>query len=535
MKKVNKKLVALLMLAIMCVSLTGFSSKKDTSKSTSGSAKVGSGYIKVVMAAAADPGNYLPFNATNSVRDQLSYFFYEKLFASYYKQGKLTPVIATGYKYVGGGTYLIMLNKKVHDSKGNPIKADDVVFCYNKILKNGQRKSDCGELQSVVKVDDYMVKMTITPDLVGGFENIVTTVPIVSQKSYEASKTGFSSDPIGTGPYTVKDWIPGSSITFVKDKNYWDKDGGLNNQNCDEIQVRFIAESAQVAIELETGAVDFAYNLSTKDADPFDNKPGYAVEKMPFTQVRSIGFNCDKSSVFSNIKLRQAVSYAIDAAAIVKSVYDGKGGVPNVAAVPKGNYFNDYVKSWSSHTPYAYNLNKAKKLMAEAGYPNGGLTVRLMTKDAPEYRSTCEIIQAFLANIGINVKILAYENALYQTYRYQPSAYDFYLCQVAPNGQAYIPCGWKWYLKAPPGGKNTFFMDDSHMQDLLNTSLSRKTHSLQTVDALWKYIEETDCMWPYAYTYTNYVHVDTMKPYIVWGIDCLPNLSTYSDKWARHK
>lgn len=535
MKKLIKRTASVLMAAVMCISLAACGSTKDTSTVATGKEEGGSDQIKVVLASSTDPGNYLPFNATNSVRDQLTYSFYESLFEDYYKVGELTPVIASGYERTGDGVYLITLNQNVHDSKGNTITADDVVFCYNKILEIGERKSDCGELQSVTKVDDYKVEMTISPDQIGTFEKIVTAVPIVSQKSYEESETGFSSDPIGTGPYVVEDWIPGSSITFAKDDNYWNKDGGLNNQNCDEIEVRFIAESAQAAIELETGAVDFAYNLSSKDAVAFDDKSGFAVESLPFTMVRSIGFNCDESNVFSNQKLRQAVSYAIDGAAIVQSVYDGKGGLPSVAAVPEGGYFTDYVESWNDSIPYEYNLEKAKELMAEAGYPDGGLKVRLMTKDMPEYRSTSEIIQAYLAEIGITVEILAYENALYQTYRYQPDAYDFYLCQVAPNGQSFVPCGWKWYLKAGSEGKNTFFMDDPHMQDLLSASLGRDTHSEKTVDELWKYIEEINCMYPYAYTYTNYVHVDTMEPYIIWGQDCLPNLSTYSDSWARHK
>ncbi|MGC6176898.1 ABC transporter substrate-binding protein [Lacrimispora sp. 38-1] len=544
MKKIIKRSAAFLMAAVMCISLAACGSATDagksttdTSTSTTDSGKEGSNYIKVVLASSADPGNYLPFNATNSVRDQISYVFYEGLFEDYYKNGELTPVIASGYERTGDGVYLITLNNNVHDSKGNPITADDVVFCYNKILEIGERKSDCGELQSVKKVDDYKVEMTFTPDLVGAFERVVTAVSIVSQKSYEESKTGFSSDPIGTGPYVIKDWLPGSSITFLKDENYWNKDGVLNNQNCDEIEVRFIAESAQVAIELETGAVDFAYNLSTKDTVAFDNKPGFATETEPYTMVRTIGFNCDESNVFSNQKLRQAVSYAIDGAAIVQSIYDGNGGLPNVAAVPdtEGNYFVDYVKSWNDSIPYEYNLEKAKELMAEAGYPDGGLIVRLMTKDMPEYRSTSEVIQAYLAEIGITVEILAYENALYQTYRYQPDAYDFYLCQVAPNGSSFVPCGWKWYLTARENGKNTFFSDDPKMQELLNASLGRDTHSEKAVDELAKYIEETDVMYPYAYTYTNYVHVDTMKPFIFLGQDCLPNLSTYSDSWARHK
>ena len=88
--------------------------------------------------------------------------------------------------------------------------------------------------------------------------------PIVSQKSYEASTTGFSSDPIGSGPYYISNWIPGASLTLKKDENYWGKDEGFNNQNVDEIHVKFIAEPAQVAIELETGNVDFATTYHLK-------------------------------------------------------------------------------------------------------------------------------------------------------------------------------------------------------------------------------------------------------------------------------
>lgn len=537
MKKTVKRLLALLCTTGICLSMAACGNSTTSGGQPGSDTSASSDYIKVVIAGASDPGNYLPFNADNSVRDTYSQYFYEPLFGIYGSEG-LTPVIATGYERVSEGVYQVKIHDNVYDYNGEHITANDVVFCFNKVIENGERKSSMGELQTVNLIDDYTVEFIIQPDLIGTFERAVSCVYIVSQKSYEASTTGFSSDPVGTGPYYIDNWLPGASITFLKNENYWNKDGNLNNQNCDEIEVKFIAEPAQVAIELETGNVDFAYNVSSKDAESFVDMPGFSIIDTPFVQVRALGFNCDESSVFSDVRLRQAVCYAIDAAGIMQGVYDGKGGVATALAVPEpeGGFVLDYVQSWNDKIPYEYNLEKAKKLMAEAGYPNGGLKVRLMAKDMAEYRSTSEVMQSYLSKIGIEVEILCYENALYQTYRFQPDTFDFYLCGVANNNMPYAPAGWKWYLnRDAASGKNVLFMDDIKMQELLETALGIDTHNDQSVDALHSYILDTACLYPYAYTYNNYVHVDTiLEPKVAAGIVFFPNMSTFSSDYARH-
>ncbi len=494
--------------------------------------------VKVVIASSSDPGNYLPFGATNSVRSQISNYFYESLFSGVYGgSGEMVPLIATGYERETDGEdsiYTITINENVHDSQGNTIDANDVAFCYNKILEFGERTTDMGELVSVEALDDYTVKMVINNEAITSFPWITETVYIVDQEAYEASESGFANDPVGTGPYTIKEWLPGSSITLVRDDNYWGKDLGYNNQTCKEMEIRFIAESAQVGIELETGTVDFAYGLSSMDAEQFRDRPGFAIDEEMFCQVRSIGFNESEDSLCSNKALRQAICYAINAEAIVQSVYQGKGGVPTSLAVPEPSMFADYVESWDDETVYEYDLEKAKELMAEAGYPDGGITLRLMTKNMSEYNSTCEVMQAMLAQIGITVEILSYENALYQSYRYDQTAYDMYICQVAPNYMPNIVGGLKWYMDQNTNtGLNTFFIHDEKLQELLNAALNYETGDEEALDALWQYSKEECFLYPYAYTYTSYVHVDGMEPFINWAIDLLPNCSTYSADWSR--
>lgn len=520
-----KKAIALILALVVCFSMVA---------TAAATASANDKPIKFVMAGPSDPGNYLPFSADNSVRQTYAMFFYEYLF-DLFGTGALRPTIASGYERVSEGVYVVTIRENVYDHNGEHITANDVVFCFETPIALGERTSSLGDIKSVKALDEYTVEFVFNPDLLGSFERAVTSSAIVSQKSYEASATGFSSDPVGTGPYYISDWRPGASLTLLKDENYWGKNEGFNNQNCDEIDVKFIAEPAQVAIELETGYIDFAFNVSSKDADSFVGMEGFEVTNIPFAQVRGLGFNCDPISVCSNVLVRQAICYAIDNAGILQSVYDGKGGVATCLAVPEpeAGLVIDFDPAWKDMNPYPYNVEKAKELMAEAGYPNGGLKIKLMAKDMDEYRSTGQIIQANLAEIGIEVEILNYENALYQTYRYQPDAFDVYIIGISNNSVPYVPIGWKWYVgKHADTGANVLFQNDAHMEELLNAALSFDTHSNETVGALQDYILETACMYPYVYTYRSYVHVDTISNLVFRDVWFFPNMSTFSDDFV---
>lgn len=535
MKRSVKRILALLCTMLVFLSLAACGDSSDNSGASSDGG-AGSDYKKVVIASPSDPGNYLPFNADNSVRQTCALFFYENLF-NRYSNDELTATIASGYESPEEGVYVVSIRDNVYDHNGNPINANDVVFCFQTSIDLGERTSTLGDITSVTALDDYTVEFVFEPDQIGSFERAMTSTPIVSQASYEASETGFSSDPVGSGPYYISEWVPGAYLILKKDENYWGKDEGFNNQNCDEVEIKFIAEPAQVAIEMETGNIDFAYNISSKDADTFVGRDGFTVTNIPFAQVRGLGFNCDPSSVCSDVRIRQAICYAIDNAGILQSVYDGKGGVATCLAVPEpeAGLVVDFDPAWKDMNPYPYDPEKAKELMAEAGYPDGGLKIKLMAKDEDEYRSTCQVIQANLAEIGIEVEILCYENALYQTYRYQPDAFDVYIIGISNNNVPYVPVGWKWYVgKHADTGANVLFQNDAHMEELLNAALGVDTHSNETVGALQDYILETACMYPYVYTYNSYVHVDTISDLMFRDVWFYPHMSTISDEFVSH-
>ena len=173
--------------------------------------------------------------------------------------------------------------------------------------------------------------------------------------------------------------------------------------------------------------------------------------------------------------------------------------------------------------------------MAEAGYANGGLKLKLMAKDQDEFRSMTQVIQANLAKIGIEVEILCYENALYQTYRYQPDAFDFYVIGISNNGVPVVPVGWKWYVgKHSDTGANVLFQKDDKMEELINAALDIEGHNSETVGALQDYILETCCMYPLVYTYTPYVHVDTISNLVFRDVFFYPHMSDIADTFVSH-
>lgn len=551
MKKNVKQIIALILVLASCLALAACGSSssqpapgaaapadsKAASSSEQAAQPAGEKYIKFVMALNQDPGNYLPFNADNSLRGQIQIFFYENLF-DLFGTDQMTPTVASGYERVSEGVYHVSIRDNVYDHNGEHITADDVVYCFQTSIDINERASSLGEISSVKALDEYTVEFIFEPDLLGSFERAVTSTPIVSRKSYEASATGFSSDPVGTGPYYIDEWLPSSYITLKKDPNYWGKDEGFNNQNCDEIQIKFIAEPAQQAIELETGNIDFAYNISTKDADSFVDRPGFTVLNVPNPQMRGIGFNQSPDNVFSDIRLRQAVCYAIDAEGILNAVFDGKGGVCTSLAVPEpeAGLIIDYDQAWRNLNPYPHDVEKAKQLMAEAGYPDGGLKVRFLTNDNANWNLIAQIVQANCAEVGIEVEILSVENALYQTYRYQANEFDFEHIGISNNGVPYVPVGWKWYVgKHADTGANVFFQNDEHMEELINAALDIDTHSNETVGALQNYILDTATMYPMFYMNTPYVFVDTISDITFRDVFFYANKCTFSDDFVSHE
>jgi peptide/nickel transport system substrate-binding protein len=263
---------------------------------------------------------------------------------------------------------------------------------------------DCsygGEIKSIEAVDQYTVKFTLcTPDPAFVSKVAFPVYGIQSAAHLEATGGGgdLLSQPLGTGPYMLKEWVRGDHITLVPNPNFW----GPAAKN-KELIMRWNPEAAARLLELQAGTADVIDNPSPDDFEKIQADPNLKLLPRAGLNVLYLGMN-DTMKPFDNEKVRQAVAMSIDKKRIVDNYYP-VGSLPAEQFVPPAmvpGYVDGY--KW-----YDYDPTAAKALLAEAGFPDGFETT-LSYRDVvrvylPLPGKVAQEIQSQLAQVGIKVTI----------------------------------------------------------------------------------------------------------------------------------
>ena len=168
---------------------------------------------------------------------------------------------------------------------------------------------------------------------------------------------------------------------------------------------RIIPESSTRAIELENGSIDVAEYIASQDVERLDSNPNVGLARALTMNTQYLGINCSRDVFKDNVALRQAIAYAINAEAVWQIACNGVHEVAKGFCTPSLWGFEP--DSGLIH----YDLDKAKQLMAEAGYSDGGLTLDCVTGTMQQYMDSCEAIKNQLAQIGIDVQIRTMDSA----------------------------------------------------------------------------------------------------------------------------
>ena len=492
------------------------------------------GYRKVNVAINSDPESLAPWGgATVGGKVPVLASIYEPLFALEQIGGDTIPAIASGYEQIDDFTYNIKLFENVCDSQGNPIKASDVVFSYKTGDAQGNMATFLAAYEDISVVDDYTVQLKLNSSELGSFLNTTTMVNIVSQAAFEADPDGFVSNPVGTGPYMLKDWVTGASTTLVKNPNYWqagDPHNAFAGQNCDEIEFIVYTEPSQIALALQTGEVDFAANVAKSDLYLFGEGTGFTIYQIPAALNQVLLFNAGEGKITADQKLRQAICYAVDCQALITGAYDGMGSVCKTYGNP---CYGDYVDKWTDENYYDYDPEAAKACLAESGYNGEPVTIMVMGTIAEHVRAA-QIMQAYLSEVGINAVIVTYDPTLFNTYRFDGSQWDI---QITNKGSGdYIANIWKYNFDHRLfGGMGQMLASDEHLQELLEACLSNATHSDETMDAFHQYLKETAYGYGLLYSFESFVYVDTMESTVINTQNAvLPGSCTYAADFVSH-
>lgn len=296
-------------------------------------------------------------------------------------------------------------------SNGDPINANAVKFTYDRIFGQNAITAFLTKMAAVdgadaVKViDDLTVEFAISKPntlLFGNmaqFGHAILNPNVVKPhmtKDDPWAHEWLKANAKGTesGPYVIDKWEPGNQIVLKKNPNYH-RAAEIKN---DKVVLKIIPDPSSRLAQLKAGAVDIAYDIPTKDLAALEKDSNVKVVRNTTRAVGYLGMN-NEVEPFNNVKVRQAISYAIPYDTIREKVLNGYG-IQLTSPIPKGTPFHT-----DEFFKYKRDVEKAKQLLKEAGHPNGFKTKFTIPNDKAEAKETAVWVQSSLKEIGIEVEI----------------------------------------------------------------------------------------------------------------------------------
>lgn len=457
------------------------------------------GQIESVSYALNSPSFDLkPFSSPASGRAQIFNLIWPRLVYLTSYGGTLEDAemwLAKKVTRVDDVTCDVELYDYIYDNKGNHITAEDVKWSYEMVATVGQSVEIGSLLESIDILDDYNLRFTLSSPGTGKMETVLGfhRMAICDKDWYEnASEEELLSDCATAAAYYIKEFTAGSRVVLEAVDNYWQADESLRGisgtQNVKTIYCPVIAEAAVRAISLENHEIDFTDVDISALGQFFDNgaaKEGYNVLPVGGTTALDLFLNMDEASgspVATNLKLRQAILTAIDADSVrmAAGLNDSSSwlcydfGTPLMAGHDKAweeNYFN-------------YDPAKAKELLAEAGYPNG-IDLRFMYTSYMN-AGMVAVLTENLEAVGIHVEVLGFDQALYNTYKYDSSVWDI---EIDNKGGYSLIDHWN-NLFSPGGYTNggVNFFKDQALYDAVDKAML--TGAQEDYEAVHSYLVE---------------------------------------------
>ena len=396
----------------------------------------------------------------------------ENIYETLVKQNmdmELEPGLATDWEAVEDNVWEFTLREGVKFHDGSDFNAEVVKANIERVLDEeigSPRQFLYAMISDIEVVDDYTVRFTTEypfaplPAHLAHSGGAMVSLELI-EEDYAAMEDGeepgsvISENPVGTGFFKFDEWVPGDYIRLVKNDDYWDEPAKL-----DSVTFKVVDEDQTRVAELLTGESHIIDPLSPSDVAQIEGEDGVDPARQASVSLSYIGFNAQKEP-FDDPKVRQAINMAIDKEQIIEGIYDG-AGIPAIGPLAPDVFgYDENVEGLE------YNPEKAKELLAEAGYEDGFSTT-IWTNDQRERIDAATNIQAQLEEFGIEVEVEILE-------------WGAYLEQTANGEHDMFVLGWStvtgdadYGLYAlfhsdnfgDPG--NRTFTDDPELDDLLD-------------------------------------------------------------------
>ncbi|WP_241191423.1 ABC transporter substrate-binding protein [Deinococcus psychrotolerans] len=372
--------------------LTAFMAASTNGAAQSQGAPVRGGTLTVAQQAdivGLDPAT-LSAASSSVVVDQI----YDSL-TTITPDGQPAPAIAQSWKISADGkTYTFTLRPGVKFSDGRALTSRDVVYSIKRVLDPKLASPRRGDLLNITSIEApspnqvvIKLKASFAPFLIKMADQTMGVMPSGYAEGKDLNKV-----PLGSGPFKFVRWVPGDSVTLERNPYYWEK----NQPYVDQLVFKAVKDDVSRIINLQSGLTDIAMSVPFNQIDSLKTNSSVKLVGGSSSNYDEMSLN-NKVKPFSDVRVRQAISYAIDRDSIVKTALFGHGTPLNCGSVPSF--------SWAHATckVQVTNLDKAKQLMIAAGYKDGfSMTIKV----GADYKSQVNIAQAIQAQLQpLNIKV----------------------------------------------------------------------------------------------------------------------------------
>ena len=391
----TKRVLSLFLVAILIIGIVTGCSPKPTTKPTEGTnnnkgTDTVNEEIKITLESdivSLDPQGH------NDVRsEKISFLLFNRLF-KLNADFEAVPDLAEEWSQPSKTEWVIKIKEGIKFQDGQEMTSEDVKYSMERSKKSAVVQHVLEQVEKVEIVDKYTVKITTKEAFAPFINTLVHAGVSIIPKHYDESNDNWAH-PIGSGPYKFVSWTSGDKVVVERNDDYFDaKEKGVAKN----IIFKVIPEGASRTIALETGEVDIVAVLEPMDVPKVQANSKLKVYDKPSTMFQYLGMNTQKPP-FNNIKVRQAMNYAIDKEAVLQIVLEGAGVIATSVTSD----------SLLGHVPgnYTYNPDKAKELLKEAGQEN--MHIKLWAA-GDQSKKIAEIAQGNLRDIGVTADIEMYE------------------------------------------------------------------------------------------------------------------------------
>lgn len=465
-----------------------------------------SGPKTLTIASGTDIENMDVHRVTSSPSFTVLEHVYETLFYMN-TDGELEPLLAESLEAGDEpNTFVITLRQGINFSDGTPFTAEAVKMNLEYVLNPETGSAFAfliSPIQEIEVVDDYTVNLVLDSEFAPLAAHLSHgALAMVAPSALEQGADYLASNAIGTGPYVVDNWARAESITLTRNPDYWGDAPAI-----DTLVFKVVQEDGARLVEIEAGTVDVAVRVPPAEAERLAANPNVDVITTPGLRTIYIFFNVTQEP-FDDVRVRQAVNYAVDVEGIVNQLFDGAARVSDAPFAPP-------IFGYKENAPYARDVERARELLAEAGIAEGTSVVLYHpTGRYVQDALVADAVRAQLREVGLEVELRTLEWPQYVPFVRAPAEENEVQFAMLGWGTPTMDADYALYAlfhssEIPPGFNGAFYQNPEvdRLLDEARANMdteARRDLYAQALDIIWE-----DAPWLFLYSEVQLTAVRT--------------------------